>query len=273
MNDKIAAVKAELALLKEQFSKKIAEAETRLKNMIEQELSAISDESSNYHNQAYSDDLSDYSPDTECVILLHGLARSSSSMNVIEKRLHAQGYFVININYPSRDHSIEELAEKFISKALLKCKDRPVNFVTHSMGGILVRQYLSTHKIENLNKVVMLGPPNNGSEVVDKLCNAPGFSFINGDAGMQLGTGELSITSKLGEANFDLGVIAGTRSVNLILSTLIPDKDDGKVSVASTKLDGMNDHIEMETTHPFMMRNEKVIEQVIFYLQEGKFQH
>jgi hypothetical protein len=61
--------------------------------------------------------------------------------------------------------------------------------------------------------------------------------------------------------------------VNLILSTLIPDKDDGKVSVASTKLDGMNDHIEMETTHPFMMRNEKVIEQVIFYLQEGKFQH
>ena len=86
-------------------------------------------------------------------------------------------------------------------------------------------------------------------------------------------SGELSIPSKLGNANFDLGVIAGTRSVNLILSTLIPDKDDGKVSVASTKLDGMNDHIEMETTHPFMMRNEKVIEQVIYYLQEGKFQH
>lgn len=272
MNEKIAALKVEMALLKDQFSKKIAEAEVRLKNMIEQERSSISDENK-IGNQSISADLSDYLPDAECVILLHGLARSSSSMSVIEKRLHGQGYFVININYPSRDHSIEELAEKFISKALLKCKGRRINFVTHSMGGILVRQYLSKHKIENLNKVVMLGPPNNGSEVVDKLCNTPGFSFINGDAGMQLGTGELSIPSKLGNANFDLGVIAGTRSVNLILSTLIPDKDDGKVSVASTKLDGMNDHIEMETTHPFMMKNEKVIEQVIYYLQEGKFQH
>jgi hypothetical protein len=271
MNDKITALKVELALLKEQFSKKIAEAETRLKKMIEQENSHYSSE--NNKSQSYSDDLANYLPNAECVILLHGLARSSSSMNVIERRLQAQGYFVININYPSRDHSIEELAEKFISQALLKCKDRSVNFVTHSMGGILVRQYLSKHKILNLNKVVMLGPPNNGSEVVDKLCNAPGFSFINGDAGMQLGTGELSIPSKLGDANFDLGVIAGTRSVNLILSTLIPDKDDGKVSVASTKLIGMNDHIEMETTHPFMMRNEKVIEQVICYLREGKFKH
>jgi hypothetical protein len=243
MNEKLAALKSELTLLKEQISKKVLDTEEPLKP----------------------------SPDAECVILLHGLARSASSMNTIEKSLIAAGYFVININYPSRDYSIEELAENVISKALLTSEDRPVNFVTHSMGGILVRQYLSKHKIPNLNKVVMLGPPNNGSEVVDKLCNTPGFSFINGDAGMQLGTGELSVPSKLGNANFNLGVIAGNKSINWILSTLIPDKDDGKVSVESTKLDGMNDHIEMETTHPFMMRNEKVIEQVLHYLKKGSF--
>ena len=52
---------------------------------------------------------------------------------------------------------------------------------------------------------------------------------------------------------------------------LIPDKDDGKVSVASTKIGGMNDHIEMETTHPFMMRNEKVIAQILNYLKTGSF--
>jgi len=69
--------------------------------------------------------------------------------------------------------------------------------VTHSLGGILVRQYLSTHTIKNLNRVVMLGPPNGGSEVVDKLANVPGFQFINGDAGMQLGTGELSIEQEV----------------------------------------------------------------------------
>jgi pimeloyl-ACP methyl ester carboxylesterase len=271
MNEKIAALKSELALLKEQFTKKITDAEIRLKNMIEQDSLDTSVERG-YKIQASFEEPADSLSNGECVILLHGLARSANSMKSIEKRLLAEGYFVININYPSRDYSIEELAEKVISKALLICENRQVNFVTHSMGGILVRQYLSMNKIPNLNKVVMLGPPNNGSEVVDKLRNAPGFSFINGDAGMQLGTGELSIPSNLGDANFDLGVIAGNQSINWILSTLIPDKDDGKVSVASTKIRGMNDHIEMETTHPFMMKNEKVIEQVIHYLKSGNFQ-
>lgn len=260
MNDKIAALAMELASLKKQFGQKILDAESRLKNLI--------DENSEHKDSL---ELDRHSSNGECVILLHGLARSSDSMKTIEKHLIEEGYYVINIDYPSREYSIEDLAENVILPAVEQCKDRPVNFVTHSMGGILVRQYLSKHKISNLKKVVMLGPPNNGSEVVDKLCNAPGFNIINGDAGMQLGTGELSIPSQLGAANFNLGVIAGNRSVNLILSSLIPDKDDGKVSVASTKLDGMNDHIEMETTHPFMMRNEKVIEQVIHYLKTGRF--
>jgi len=105
----------------------------------------------------------------------------------------------------------------------------------------------------------MLGPPNQGSEVVDKQDKVPGFHFVNRDAGLQLGTGELSVPNKLGPANFDVGIIAGTQSINLILSTFIPGSDDGKVSIESTKLKGMNDHIEMATSHPFMMKNEKVL--------------
>lgn len=136
-----------------------------------------------------------------------------------------------------------------------------------------MRQYLSNHSIKNLGRVVMLGPPNQGSEVVDKLRDVPGFHFINGDAGMQLGTGALSVPNTLGKANFDVGIIAGTRSINLILSTFIPSVDDGKVSIESTKLEGMNDHIEMPVTHPFMMKNEKVISQVISYLKNGSFEH
>ena len=146
-----------------------------------------------------------------------------------------------------------------------------MHFVTHSLGGILVRQYLAEHSIDNLGRVVMLGPPNKGSEVVDTIGDFPGFHFVNGDAGLQLGTGETSVPNRLGEANFDVGIIAGTRSVNLILSTMIPGTADGKVSVENTRLDGMNDHIEMEVTHPFMMRNDAVIEQVIHYLQTGRF--
>lgn len=212
-------------------------------------------------------------PASECVILLHGLARSAHSMDKMAERLTEQGYKVLNIDYPSRSYSIELLAEKTISDALTQCQGMSVSFVTHSMGGILVRQFLSNHTVKNLNKVVMLGPPNKGTEIVDKLGNIPGFHLVNGDAGMQLGTGALSVPNQLGKANFDVGIIAGTQSINLILSSLIPDTDDGKVSVESTKIDGMNDHIEMPTTHVFMMRNDAVIEQVIRYLQQGKFEH
>lgn len=208
-----------------------------------------------------------------CVILLHGLGRSDSSMSNLEQAVAAAGFATVNVDYPSTDFPIEELAGKAIAPALDKCEGHSeVNFVTHSLGGILVRQYLSRVPVENLNRVVMLGPPNKGSEVVDRLGDFPGFHFALGDAGLQLGTGELSVPNRLGGADFDVGIIAGTHSINLMLSQMIPDIDDGKVSVESTRLEGMNDHLEMPVTHVFMMKNKKVIAQVIHYLQHGRFQ-
>jgi len=208
----------------------------------------------------------------DSVILLHGLARSNRSMKKLEMALLEAGYSVHNVSYASTRKHIEQLADEAIGEALKLCPaDRKLHFVTHSLGGILVRQYLLHHEIENLGRVVMLGPPNKGSEVVDKLRDFPGFHFINGDAGLELGTGESSVPNRLGAANFDLGIIAGTRSINLILSRMIDGVDDGKVSVENTKLEGMHDHLEMEVTHPFMMRNNKVIEQVIHYLESGRF--
>ncbi len=215
-----------------------------------------------------------FSARASCVVLLHGLARTPGSMAQLEAALSEEGFSPVNEGYPSREQPIEELAEIAIKPALEKCPpDLDVNFVTHSLGGILLRQYLATNSVANLNRVVMLGPPNKGSEAVDRLQDVPGFKFINGDAGMQLGTGELSVPNALGDADFDVGIVAGTRSINWILSSFIPDVDDGKVSVESTKLAGMNDHIEMPVTHPFMMKNEKVIKQVINYLKTGSFDH
>jgi len=210
-------------------------------------------------------------PDKNWVILLHGLARSAISMARIEYRLIKENYHVINVNYPSRDSNIEQLANQAIGDALKQCGDNPVSFVTHSMGGILVRQYLSLHPISNLNKVVMLGPPNEGSEIVDKLAEYPVFQLFNGAAGMQLGTDKSSVPKKLGNANFELGIIAGTQSINLLLSKLIPGKNDGKVSVKSTKLSGMKDHIEIKTTHPLMTFNAEVIDQIVHFLANGDF--
>lgn len=207
-----------------------------------------------------------------CVILLHGLARTSTSMAKLEKHLMGEGFHVVNLGYPSREDIIENLARRAIYPSLLQCHpEQAVNFVTHSLGGILIRQYLSQHEIPNLNRVVMLGPPNKGSEVVDKMGDVPGFNFINGKAGMQLGTDSNSVPNTLGYLEFDVGIIAGTKSINLILSYLIPGQDDGKVSVESTKLQGMNDHIILPVTHTFMMSNKNVIAQTVYYLRNGKF--
>jgi len=208
----------------------------------------------------------------ECVILLHGLARTSQSMVKLETKLVQSGYLVANISYPSRDHTIETLAPMAISQGLNLCQDQSViHFVTHSLGGILVRHYLEEHKLSKLGRVVMLGPPNQGSEVVDKLKHVPGFKFINGPAGFQLGTGDQSMPAKLGPAKMDVGIIAGNRSINLILSLLIPGPDDGKVSITRTKLDGASDYKLLPVAHPFLPLNDQVIDHALYFLKHGQF--
>ncbi len=211
----------------------------------------------------------------ECVILLHGLARSASSMEDMELALSKRGYEVINVDYPSRDHTVEWLAEKQIPQALSQCRDKntdKIHFVTHSMGGILVRYYLAKNIINQLGRVVMLSPPNQGSEVVDKLRDFPGYKWLNGPAGQQLGTGKDSLPLKLGKVDFDLGIITGSRSINLILSLLIPGDDDGKVSITRAKIEGMSDFLVVKHTHPLIMSSDDVIKQTIHFLMFGKFE-
>jgi len=212
----------------------------------------------------------------ECVVLLHGLARTSNSMNELEQKLIDEGYYVANVDYPSRKKEIIELSEMAINEGLSRCHEHassPVNFVTHSLGGILVRQYYKNHPPKDVKRVIMLGPPNNGSEIVDSLKNLPGYDLLNGPAGQQLGTGDDDIPKHLGAVNFELGVIAGTRSINLILSTFLPNPDDGKVSVESTKVDGMCGFVTLPVSHPFLMQNDQAISEVINFLAYGKFKH
>jgi triacylglycerol lipase len=210
------------------------------------------------------------------VILLHGLCRTSRSMVKMEHALTEAGYKVRNVDYPSRTASIQKLADDAIGKAVGDCQqDGPtkINFVTHSLGGILVRSYLARHTIPELGRVVMLAPPNQGSEIVDKLGWLFLFIWINGPAGNELGTDKNSTPNKLGPANVPVGIIAGDRSINWINSLLIPGRDDGKVSVERTKLAGMADHLVVHATHPFIMKNHEVIRQTIQFLRAGNFDH
>jgi hypothetical protein len=212
----------------------------------------------------------------EQVILLHGLCRTSRSMVKMERALTEAGYKVRNVDYPSRSAPIEKLADDAIGKAVVDCKNdgaTKIDFVTHSLGGILVRSYLARHAIPNLGRVVMLAPPNQGSEVVDKLGWLFLFKWLNGPAGNELGTDKNSTPNKLGPANFPVGIIAGDRSINWINSLLIPGSDDGKVSVERTKLADMTGHIVIHATHPFIMKNREAIRQTIQFLRTGNFDH
>ena len=216
-----------------------------------------------------------YAAETDCVVLLHGMARTARSMRVMAEAMAAEGYAVVNSGYPSRDHDIASLAPLAIEKGLQECRRlRPsgrIHFVTHSLGGILLRYYTARNAVADLGRVVMLGPPNQGSKAADKWRRIPGFGWINGPAGYELGTGAGSVPRKLGKPEFEFAVIAGDRSIDPVTSLLLGGPDDGRVTVAETKLEGMRDFRVLHTSHAFMMRNKEVIELTKAFLASGRF--
>ena len=211
---------------------------------------------------------------SETVVVLHGLARTSDSMSSMARALETAGYHVCNVSYPSRKHPIEVLSANFVAPAIRACRSSEtdtLHFVTHSLGGIVVRQLAESQPDLKIGRVVMLSPPNHGSEVVDTLGSLSLFTFINGPAGLQLATGDEFAPRTLGPASFDVGIITGSRTVNPILSLMIPGTDDGKVSIESAKLEGMKDFCVLPATHPFIMNNKLAIGLTLSFLAEGKF--
>lgn len=209
----------------------------------------------------------------EIVVLLHGLNRTHRAMSKLADALEAEGYEVINCDYPSRSAEIQTLSENLFASLLPRiASTHRVHFVTHSMGGIVLRTYLRTNLLPNLGRVVMLAPPSQGSEIVDKLGWFPPFAWVNGPAGLQLGTNPDSVPNRLPPPSFELGIIAGDRTVNPLLSFMIPGKDDGKVSLARAKAENTNAFLVLHVTHTFMMRNVHVIDQTKHFLKTGSFQ-
>ncbi len=211
---------------------------------------------------------------TECVVLLHGLNRSWRAMRPMAAALQKAGFTTANVDYPSQSGRLEELAPLAVNIGLSECRESgavQIHFVTHSLGGILLRYQNKHSPIPDLGRVVMLGPPNQGSELIDKTRDWPGFELLAGEVGAQMGTDIDGMPSRLGPVDFELGVIAGTGTINVFASAMLPDPDDGKVSVARTQIEGMDDFLIVGNSHAFMMRSDVVIRNTEWFLRNGEF--
>ncbi len=215
-------------------------------------------------------------PGDVCVILLHGLGRTPLSMLPLRFAVEGAGFTAVNYGYPSLASPIDELSGTHIPRALAECavpSDVPVHFVTHSLGGIVVRHYLQDHTLPAGSRMVMLGPPNHGSELIDEFASQPWFAVM-GPAALQLGTGPDGLLATLGAVDLEIGVIAGTRTgLDWMLqeAATIAAPNDGKVSLESARLEEMRDFVTVDESHTFMLNDSLVIEQVIAFLKNGRF--
>jgi len=214
----------------------------------------------------------------ECVVLLHGMGRTLRSMDSMQEYLTNAGYHTVSLGYPSTEKTIEDIAADHFNLALEQCQEfdpSSIHFVSHSLGGIILRTVFKEHKPEKMGRVVMLSPPNKGSVAADNLKDWWFYKWLNGPAGQQLTTDKDSHPNRLGPVDYPVGIITGDRYFffDFWLSSLIPGIDDGKVSVKGARLDGMSDFLVVHETHPFIMDAEYVHEETLYFLQNGKFKH
>lgn len=208
------------------------------------------------------------------VVLLHGMGRTRWSMRKPARALGEAGYHVVNLGYPStsRHHGIQELAADFIPRAVARCDPgQPIHFVTHSLGGILLRMYLQQHKLPGGSRAVMLAPPNHGSEVAESLRGWLLYRWLMGRPGQQLGTGAESIPLSLKAIEMEIGIITGNRSIEPWFSRLLTGENDGKVSVDSARMPEAGDFLVVPASHSFIMQNARVIDQVVHFIRQGCF--
>lgn len=208
----------------------------------------------------------------EVVVLLHGILGSTLIMKVLENFFKKNGYEVLNIGYPSVRHDLEFLADYVCTKiSKMTDGDKKVNFVCHSMGGLVVRVMLNKYKFKNLGKLVFMGTPNSGSEIADLLKDNYFYKKLYGPAGQQLVTDQTAFNKLFGDVYYEVGCIAGVLRVDPLHKIIFKAKSDGRVSVESTKLEGMKDHAVLRCRHFYLPLSTNVRKLALRFIQTGSF--
>jgi pimeloyl-ACP methyl ester carboxylesterase len=207
------------------------------------------------------------------LVLLHGLGRTRWSLWPVAREAARRGYHVHNIGYPSRRAPIEELAEHVGHRLLGIAGGSAIDVVTHSMGGIVLRAAVAAGILpsEAVHRVVMLAPPNHGSELADRLRDFRVYRLATGPAGQQIGTKHDSVPRRLPPPPFEVGIIAGRRSTNPFFGRVLAAESDGKVTVESTRLEGMRDRVIVNHAHTFIMWAPDVLAHTFAFLETGRF--
>ncbi len=211
-------------------------------------------------------------PKGDYVVLLHGSEPSTKSMATLQRAFENEGYQVINVDYASRAPSILEMADsahQAIHRALTD-KSRKVHFVGYSIGGLVARAYVHEYPPANMGRLVMLGTPNQGSEIADLMQGTAIFDHLVGQAGNELKTA-YNREALLGVPKYEAASIAGTISWDPVSSSVIEGADDGRVSVQSTTFNGMRDHLTVEETHGGLPQNHQVIMATKSFIKGGSF--
>ncbi len=211
---------------------------------------------------------------SDYVVLLHGFNDTHKHMLLFEKRLHSQGYHVLNIDYPSHQLTIEDTASA-VADVLSQRVDRSrrMHFVTHSMGGVVTRCLLERYPQTNLGRVVMMSPPHHGSEWADLAGKINIPDQLRSKPILEMRTSPDSFVHQLGEVDYELGIIGANRHFGTLTSPVFSGENDGVVSIESMKVSGMKDFIVLRKLHITMVFSPKVIRQTTYFLQHGQFDH
>ena len=208
------------------------------------------------------------------LILLHGLGRTRLSMWRLSRRAAARGWVVHNVGYPSRWGTIDRHAER-VGRALaaLAARTGPLDAVTHSLGGIVLRAAVAGGWLpaSALHRVVMLAPPSAGSELADALSRSVLFRLTVGPAGPQLRTGAEGVPGALPPVPFEVGVVAGSRATNPLFARAFRGPNDGKVSLERAAVPGMRDFVAVPCGHTFIMDDPAAVRQLFHFLEHGTF--